>query len=55
MDSSLFLKNAADKCGFERVRYNSNSVPTSIDPDNVCVLSFFGDNTILKEIYLIVK
>lgn len=43
MDSSLFLKNAADKCGFERVKYNSNSVPTSIDPDNVCVLSFFGD------------
>lgn len=43
MDSSLFLKNAADKCGFERVRYDSNNVPTSIDPDNVCVLFLFGD------------
>jgi uncharacterized protein YktA (UPF0223 family) len=43
MDSSLFLKNAADKCGFNRVKYDSNKVPTSIDDDTVSVFSFFGD------------
>lgn len=43
MDSNLFLNNASDKCGFNRVKYDSNNIPTTIDPDNVCILSFFGD------------
>ena len=42
MDSSLFLKNAADKCGFRRSRFEARNIPATIE-DNVTVLSFFGD------------
>jgi len=35
------LKKAAEKCGFNRIRYIENNIPTSMS--NVVVLPFFGD------------
>lgn len=36
------IKKAADQCGFKRLSYNDNNVPTDIS--NVVVFLFFGDN-----------
>ena len=41
IDVANSLKMAAEKAGFNRVRYKEKNIPTSIE--NVVVLSFFGD------------
>ena len=35
------IKKAADQCGFKRIKYNNNDIPTDIS--NVTILLFFGD------------
>lgn len=42
MNVPAILKNAAEKCGFNRVRYAEKDIPTSMS--NVCVIPFFGDS-----------
>jgi len=41
MDVPAILKRAAESCNFERVRFNSQNIPTSIS--NICVLVLLGD------------
>lgn len=41
MEVNDFLQKAADKSGFIRERFNPNNIPTN--PENVCILPFFGD------------
>lgn len=36
-----FIKKAAEKCGFNRERYDDRKIPT--DPSNITVVPFFGD------------
>jgi hypothetical protein len=41
IDVRHFLKKAAEKCGFQRDRFNEGNIPTN--PDKLTVMPFFGD------------
>lgn len=41
MDVSGLLRKAAEKCGFNRERFEEKKIPT--DPANISVMPFFGD------------
>lgn len=41
LDTISILKKAADKAGFNRVRFEDQQVPTSIA--NICIMTLFGD------------